>query len=174
MIEWKAPDGKRSARKQGSLEQETGCGEAAKAREKGVYYLQFSSKTEEEMRRKLAGQGFSPASVDYAVDYLKERRYLNDEDYARRYVEKNGKRKSERQIRYDLSQKGISSEILDLVLEENPVDELEQILALLEKRGYPKEDADEEEIRKQYAYLARRGFSCGSIRAAIEHYARKR
>ena len=89
--------------------------ERLRAREKGVYYLQFSSKTEEEMRRKLAGQGFSPASVDYAVDYLKERRYLNDEDYARRYVEKNGKRKSERQIRYDLSQKGISSEIIDSV-----------------------------------------------------------
>ena len=91
MIEWKAPDGKRSARKQGSPEQETGCGEAAKAREKGVYYLQFSSKTEEEMRRKLAEQGFSPASVDSAVKFLKERRYLNDEDYARRYLEKNGK-----------------------------------------------------------------------------------
>lgn len=151
-----------------------GEAERLRAREKGVYYLQFSSKTEEEMRRKLAGQGFSPASVDYAVGYLKERRYLNDEDYARRYVEKNGKRKSERQIRYDLSQKGISSEILDLVLEENPVDELEQILALLEKRGYPKEEANEEETRKQYAYLARRGFSCGDIRAAFEHYARKR
>ena len=91
MIEWKAPEGKRSARKQGSPEQETGCGEAAKAREKGVYYLQFSSKTEEEMRRKLAEQGFSPASVDSAVKFLKERRYLNDEDYARRYLEKNGK-----------------------------------------------------------------------------------
>ena len=97
MIEWKAPDGKRSARNQGSPEQETGCGEAAKAREKGVYYLQFSSKTEEEMRRKLAEQGFSPASVDSAVKFLKERRYLNDEDYARRYLEKNGKKKSRKQ-----------------------------------------------------------------------------
>ncbi len=55
---------------------------------KGLYYLQFSGKTENEMRKKLAEQGFSPASVEDTVLFLKHYRYLDDEDYARRYVEK--------------------------------------------------------------------------------------
>ena len=38
------------------------------AREKAVYYLQFSGKTECELRKKLADKEFSPASVDYAID----------------------------------------------------------------------------------------------------------
>lgn len=173
MIEWKAPDGKRSARKQGSPEQETGCGEAAKAREKGVYYLQFSSKTEEEMRRKLAEQGFSPASVDSAVKFLKERRYLNDEDYARRYLEKNGKKKSRKQLQYELSRKGISREILELVFEEIPGDEREQILEILRKRQFPLDGGELEEKKKICAYLARRGYSWDDINAALDHYARK-
>ena len=131
--------------KSGKPEQETGCGEAAKAREKGVYYLQFSSKTEEEMRRKLAEQGFSPASVDSAVKFLKERRYLNDEDYARRYLEKNGKKKSRKQLQYELSRKGISREILELVFEEMPGDEREQILEILRKRQFPLDGGEPEE-----------------------------
>ena len=63
--------------------------EFREARNKGLYYLQFSGKTENEMRKKLAEQGFSPASVEDAVLFLKHYRYLDDEDYARRYVEKN-------------------------------------------------------------------------------------
>ena len=59
--------------------------EFREARNKGLYYLQFSGKTENEMRKKLAEQGFSPASVEDAVLFLKHYRYLDDEDYARRY-----------------------------------------------------------------------------------------
>ena len=147
--------------------------DAAKAREKGVYYLQFSSKTEEEMRRKLAEQGFSPASVDSAVKFLKERRYLNDEDYARRYLEKNGKKKSRKQLQYELSRKGISREILELVFEEMPGDEREQILEILRKRQFPLDGGELEEKKKICAYLARRGYSWDDINAALDHYARK-
>ena len=45
--------------------------EFREARNKGLYYLQFSGKTENEMRKKLAEQGFSPASVEDAVLFLK-------------------------------------------------------------------------------------------------------
>ena len=38
--------------------------EFREARNKGLYYLQFSGKTENEMRKKLAEQEFSPASVE--------------------------------------------------------------------------------------------------------------
>ena len=96
--------------------------ERRKARDKGLYYLQFSDKTESEMRKKLAEQGFSPASVEDAVNFLLEYRYLNDENYALRYMEKNGKKKSRRQIAFELKNKGIPAELVESVREEIPVD----------------------------------------------------
>lgn len=147
--------------------------ENRKAREKSVYYLQFSSKTESELRKKLAEQEFSPASVDYAIEFVKAYRYLDDEDYARRFVEKNRNKKSRKQMMFDLAQKGVSRELLDLVFEDMEVDEEAQILALLEKKQYPLEGASREEKQKMSAFLARKGFSYDAIQSALLQYARK-
>lgn len=147
--------------------------EFQEARNKGLYYLQFSAKTECEMRKKLEDQGFSPAAVENAVRFLKGYRYLNDEDYARRYLERNGKKKSERQIRFELKKRGVSEADIDLAFEENPLDETAQILALLEKKKYGGEEAGREEKQKISAFLARKGFSYDAISTALIHYARK-
>jgi len=147
--------------------------EAKKARDKAVYYLQFSGKTEIELRKKLAEQEFSPASVDSAIEFVKKYRYLDDEDYARRFVERNRNKKSRKQMQFDLTQKGVARDILDVVFEDMDVDEEAQILVLLEKRSYPKEDPSREEKQKISAYLARKGFSYDAISSALIQYARK-
>lgn len=147
--------------------------EAKKAREKAVYYLQFSGKTESELRKKLAEQEFSPASVDSAIEFVKKYRYLDDEDYVRRFIEKNGQKKSRKQMVYELSAKGVSREVLDLVLEDMPVDEESQILTILEKKKYSGEDASREEKQKISVYLARKGFSYEAINSALIQFARK-
>ena len=144
--------------------------ECRKARDKGLDYLRLSSRTEDEMRRKLAEQGFSPASVADAVDFLKSYRYLDDEDYARRYLERYGKKKSEKQIRFDLSRKGVPADILDRVLEETPVDEEGQIAALLERKRFSAENAGREERAKTAASLIRKGFSYEAVRKALDRY----
>ena len=74
---------------------------------------------------------------------------------------------------YELAQKGVSREILDLVFEDMTVDEEAQIMVILEKRKYPGDDASREEKQKISAYLARKGFSYESINSALIHYARK-
>ena len=135
--------------------------EFREARNKGLYYLQFSGKTENEMRKKLAEQGFSPASVEDAVLFLKHYRYLDDEDYARRYVEKNDHKKSIRQMKFDLRQKGVS---------DMEVDESAQILGLLRKKNYDPEEPDPAKRQKIYAFLARKGFSYDAINSAMKQW----
>ncbi len=147
--------------------------ECKRAREKAVYYLQFSGKTESELRKKLAEQEFSPASVDSAIEFVKKYRYLDDEDYTRRFIERNGQKKSRKQMMYELTQKGVSRDILDLVFEDMEVDEESQILALLAKRKYPGEAATREEKQKISSYLARKGFSYDAIQTALIQFARK-
>ena len=144
--------------------------EFREARNKGLYYLQFSGKTENEMRKKLAEQGFSPASVEDAVLFLKHYRYLDDEDYARRYVEKNDHKKSIRQMKFDLRQKGIGDDLVEMVFEDMEVDESAQILGLLRKKNYDPEDPDPAKRQKIYAFLARKGFSYDAINSAMKQW----
>jgi len=132
--------------------------EFREARNKGLYYLQFSGKTENEMRKKLAEQGFSPASVEDAVLFLKHYRYLDDEDYARRYVEKNDR------------QKGVSDDLVEMVFEDMEVDESAQILGLLRKKNYDPEEPDPAKRQKIYAFLARKGFSYDAINSAMKQW----
>ena len=74
---------------------------------------------------------------------------------------------------FELSQKGVSKEILSRVLEDVPVDEEAQIMAILEKRGYSGNDATREEKQKISAYLGRKGFSYEAIASALIQFARK-
>lgn len=144
------------------------------ARDKALYYLQFSGKTEAELRKKLAEQGFLPASVDSAIAFLKHYRYLDDEDYVRRYIEKNKHKKSRKQMLYELRQKGVSADTLDQVFEEMPVDERAQIETLLMKKKYAGEAASREEKQKITAYLSRKGFSYDTIQSVLIHYGRNK
>ena len=105
-------------RKTGSYGSPSERSENQQARDKGLYYLQFSSKTENEMRKKLEEQGFSDEAVEDAILFLKRYRYLDDEAYASRYLERNRKKKSVRQMKYELRQKGIADKIIEAVLEE--------------------------------------------------------
>ena len=169
----KSPERKCFEKPQSNPQMNENPEESKKAREKAVYYLQFSGKTELELRRKLAEQEFSPASVESAIEFVKKYRYLDDDDYARRFVERNRNKKSRKQMSYELAQKGVSREILDMVFEDMDVDEEAQICVLLEKRNYSGEDASREERQKMTAYLTRKGFSYEAINSALIQYARK-
>ncbi|MCI9570234.1 MAG: regulatory protein RecX [Lachnospiraceae bacterium] len=160
-------------RKTGSYGSPSERSENQQARDKGLYYLQFSSKTENEMRKKLEEQGFSDEAVEDAILFLKRYRYLDDEAYASRYLERNRKKKSVRQMKYELRQKGIADKIIEAVLEEEPVDEVSQVLYWLEKKKYSGDETQREERQKLSAFLARKGFSYDAIASAMLHYVRK-
>ena len=144
--------------------------EFREARNKGLYYLQFSGKTENEMRKKLAEQEFSPASVEDAILFLKHYRYLDDDDYARRYVEKNGHKKSIRQMKFDLPPTGARDDRRELIFEHRAGDASAHILGLLRKKNYDPEEPDPAKRQKIYAFLARKGFSYDAINSAMKQW----
>ena len=138
-----------------------------RARERAVYWLKCSARTEEELRRKLRDSCYPERAVDYTIELLKKYRYIDDEEYARNFVELNGARKSRAELASSLKSKGISRECVSRLLEENPVDEEEQVRKLLAKRRFDPENADPKETARQVAYLMRRGFSYETVRRVI-------
>lgn len=134
-----------------------------RARERVLFLLKSSDKTEQELRRKLK-EGYYPQEViDYAIDFLKNHRFINDEDYARRYVEFNSRRKSERQIRFELQRKGLDKETVGDILKEQPVDEAAIIRDYIRKKRLCPEQMDAREKSKVMASLGRKGFSFEAV-----------
>lgn len=130
-----------------------------RARERVLYLLKSSDKTELELRRKLQAGGYPQEAVDYAIGFLKEHRYIDDQNYGRRYVEFYSERKSERQIRYELQKKGLDRELIQEILKEQPVNEEDQIRAYVRKKHMDPEKMNGKERRKLIAALGRKGFS---------------
>ncbi|MDR1771395.1 MAG: recombination regulator RecX [Hungatella sp.] len=134
-----------------------------RARERVLFLLKSSDKTEQELRRKLKDGGYPKEAADYAIDFLKKHNFINDQDYGRRYVEFNSGRKSERQIRYELQRKGLDKEVIRELLSEQPVDEVAQIQNYVKKKCLNPEEMDFKQRSKMMAALGRKGFSYDAI-----------
>lgn len=141
-----------------------------RARERVMHILKSSDKTELELRRKLQEGYYPEGCVDQAITFLKNYGYVNDASYAERYIESYRDKKSQRQISYDLSQKGIDREVIKVLLEENPINELSQAKALLVKKHYEPENSSPEEKRRIAAFLGRKGFSYSVIGKVMEDF----
>ena len=134
-----------------------------RARERVLFLLKSSDKTEQELRRKLKEGYYPQEAIDYAIDFLKEHRFINDQEYARRYVEYNSRRKSERQIQYELQRKGLDKEIIGDTLKEQPVDEAAIVREHIRKKRLFPEQMDVREKSKVMASLGRKGFSYEAV-----------
>lgn len=110
-------------------------------------------------------EGYSPALTDRVFDRLLERGYVNDEKFARFWVENRSLTKgaSLRKITAELRAKGVTSDIIEQAAhdtERSDTNELAKVVAKKRAR-YP-------DNQKFMAYLARQGFSYDDIKAALD------
>ena len=93
-------------------------------------------------------------NVQKVIVRLKERGYVDDEKFAKFFVENKNQKKgiSRRRLELELKNKGISAEIIEKVFSENPRDEAEEIKKIIIKKR--KKYTDE----KLISYLVRQGF----------------
>lgn len=138
-----------------------------RARERALYLLKSGDRTEGDIRRKLKEGCYPEEAIEQTIAFLKEYRFLDDERYAKQYINSRGSRKSSRQISYELQQKGLSREVLQRLLEENPIVEEEQIRKYLKKKGYDREQTERKERAKISASLGRKGFSFDVIKKVM-------
>ena len=139
-----------------------------RARDRAFYILKASDKTEQQLRKKLEGDGYPACVIDEVLDFLKRYHYIDDENYGRRYVEIQKNRKSRRQISCDLQQRGLSRELISQLLEEQPVEEAQQIRKFLQKKGWASGvEMEQKQRQKLYGSLLRKGFSYDAIRKVM-------
>ena len=140
-----------------------------RARKKALDILGRADCSESELRRKLALKNYPADVIEDAVNYVKKFNYLNDKRYAENYLNYRGKSKSLRQVKMELVSKGIDEAIIENLFTDELSDE-EALEKLIVKKLKNKDETDEAQIRKVYAYLYRKGFNPELISAKLRDY----
>ena len=139
-----------------------------RARERSLYLLKARDRTEQEIRQKLKDGYYPEEAIEHTMAFLKEYRFVDDEKYGRNYIRIYGGRKSRKQLEFELRNRGLDREEIGLLLEEGDIDEAEQILRYLRKKGYEKDVTPPKECARLAAALGRKGFSFDEIRRVME------
>ncbi len=83
-----------------------------------IKYLAYRPRTTFEIVTYLKKKGIEEACIDPVVEILKERKYLDDKNYAQLFIENKVKYKpkSKFALTYDLKKKGIATSIIEKIL----------------------------------------------------------
>ena len=143
-----------------------------RAKLRAMNLLQKRDYTERKLRDKLKEGMYSDDVIDEAIEYLKSYKYIDDERYAEDYIRYQMNLRSKNRIRQDLIQKGISTDLIDRLMNEayeteenNP--ELALCVNLLRKKHYDPDTATYEDKQKIMAFLYRKGFGNDVISRAL-------
>jgi regulatory protein len=141
-----------------------------------VRYLGQRPRSVAEIHRHLRGKRFDDDAIAVAIDKLRAQRYVDDEAFARYWLEQRERfrPRGDRGLRSELLGKGVSRDVVDLVLGERAPDaDVELAKRALSRpltRWATLEPAERK--RKIHAYLAARGFDYATIeevmRASVE------
>jgi regulatory protein len=120
-----------------------------------------------DLGRRLVMKGHPKVAVEAALDRAQRLGYLDDERFARHFVQTRSARgRGPARLRRELTMQGVSPAVAERVLTEEVSAEASsgQLLALAQKRinqlaGLPRPDR----VRRVVAFLARRGFTGSAV-----------
>jgi regulatory protein len=147
-------------------------------------FLEARPRSVAEVERKLGGMGYRPPLVREVVERLVQLGYLDDEAFARSWVESRDRAspRGEHALRRELSLRGVDRALVDEVLEgrrdttvrggepRSPDESAAERLLGKRLPAILREPDPRRQRQKAYALLARSGFSpdvCGSVTRTI-------
>ena len=139
-----------------------------RARERALYLLGLRDYACKELEQKLYTEA-TPEIAASVVERLREVGLLDDERYAARLARSLSEQKHypRRRIEQELRRRGISPVLAQAAVSDLEGEDFEQALEILRRKYYNKLN-DPDSRRRVTAALARRGFSYGAIRRAMD------
>lgn len=139
-----------------------------------LHYLSYRTRSEKEVCDKLKTKKVEPQIIEKIISKLKEKRFINDEDFARQWIENRSRfrPRSMRLVKLELRQKGIANEIIEKIFQNSEVSitsDLDQAKKLVEKRIERLKNLPKQEMyQKLGRYLASKGFDWDTIKKVID------
>jgi regulatory protein len=126
-----------------------------------------------ELKLKLLRKKYDKTLIDEVLDYLKVKKFIDDYEFGRQYVEEKIRTKSwgRNKLKSELFRKGLHSEVIDEILneeefssyKENALALAEKKLKILSKRNY-----DNRQLTSRlYSFLYSKGYDYDTIKEII-------
>ena len=135
-----------------------------------VGYLGRGAKTALQLSQYLRKKKYTDAAIASAVAYVKDKGYLDDADYARRYIRTAKRRKAvgAAWLRSELLKKGVAKALADEALKAEGVstDDFDEVYAAAEKKAKSLE-GKKNAYQKLVYFLRSRGFADETARRAV-------
>ncbi|MEP7360740.1 MAG: regulatory protein RecX [Chloroflexota bacterium] len=154
--------------------------EAGPVVEAAAAFLAVRPRSVDETRRRLRHLGYPQGLIDEVVERFAEVGYLDDETFARTWVESRDRARprGDMALRRELGQKGVSRQIVDVVMAERldaaecgDPNEAAATALLQRKRATLQGEPDPRKRReKAYALLARNGFDPDTCRLVASSF----
>lgn len=144
--------------------------ETARATAAALQFLGYRPRSEGEIQRRLRQRGFAGDAIEATIAKLRDWRYVDDGDFAERWIENRleHRPRSARLLAQELRQKGVDAATAAEAIDAAAIDEVAGATSLaadkLRKLASLPEDV---RTRRVSAFLARRGYGFGVIRAAL-------
>ena len=129
-------------------------------------YVARRMRSEGELHDYFRRKQYAPELSEQIMWRLRQLDFVNDAEFARRWVENRRllKATSTKKLRLELKQKRISDDIIRSVLEADETDERQILRELVEKK---RKQSRYQDPQKLMMYLARQGFSYNDIKSVI-------
>ena len=143
-----------------------------RAKLRAMNLLKSREYTVRQLHDKLEQGGYPREIIEEALEYVAAYHYTDDLRYAAAFIRNNADRRSRGRIEQDLLGRGIDRMTLEKAWAEwekegGAQDEQAMIQALLAKRGFDPETADQKERQRVYGFLMRKRFSGEQVRRAV-------
>lgn len=124
------------------------------------------ARSEWEIREYLKRKEHDPEFIDQIVERLINSKWLNDLDFARRWVQNRRllKSTSKRRLSQELKAKRVADEHIAVALEEDETDEQQVLRDLVARK---RKQSRYQDSQKLMAYLMRQGYDYGSVKDAL-------
>ena len=139
-----------------------------KAKTKILKYIVYKRRTEQEVRQKFKNE-FDEEMFEDIIDYLKDAKYIDDEEYIEKIINnfKILKNLSNKELKYKLMAKGLEKNLIEDFFYENKEEleeyEIKSATNIIIKKS---RDMENDEIKM---YLLKKGYRQSSINSAFEN-----
>lgn len=102
-------------------------------RDAALRYLEHRERSKREVRSHLVSKGFHEDEIEEELKYLEEFHYVDDARYCCNYIDYGiGKGRGPVRLRYELTEKGVDSRLIQVLLEERFDRDTEKAAAMKE------------------------------------------
>jgi len=147
-----------------------------KALRAALNFLSYKQRTVFELSKKLRDKDYDDEIIDIAMARLIELGYVNDQQYARDFVEMRKSYAGSYKLKTDLYKRGINKNIIEMVLSEIDTDaQYEELKAMCMKKNNQSEGlSNEKKYNRVMAFLIRKGYNFADVKSAMAELEIKR